>query len=27
MLLEELFPSHEEKKELYLSLGKVPPQS
>jgi len=27
MLLEELFPSHEEKKELYLSLEKVPPQS
>jgi len=27
MLLEELFPSHEEQKELYLSLEKVPPQS
>ena len=27
MLLEELFPSHEEKKELYLSLEKVPPPS
>jgi len=27
MLLEELFPSHEEKKELYLALKKVPPQS
>jgi Fe-S-cluster containining protein len=27
MLLEELFPSYEEKKELYLSLGKVHPQS
>jgi Fe-S-cluster containining protein len=27
MLLEELFPSCEEKKELYLSLKKVPPQS
>jgi len=27
MLLEELFPSHDEKKELYLSLEKVPPQS
>jgi len=27
MLLEELFPSHEEKKELCLSLEKVPPQS
>jgi Fe-S-cluster containining protein len=27
MLLEELFPSHEEKKELYRSLEKVPPQS
>jgi Fe-S-cluster containining protein len=26
-LLEELFPSHEERKELYLSLEKVPPQS
>jgi len=26
MLLEELFPSRKEKKELYLSLGKVPPQ-
>jgi len=27
MLLEEFFPSHEEKKELYLSLEKVPPHS
>jgi Fe-S-cluster containining protein len=27
MLLKELFPSHEEQKELYLSLEKVPPQS
>jgi len=27
MLLEELFPSYEERKELYLSLEKVPPQS
>ena len=27
MLLEELFPSHEEKKKLYLSLEKVPPES
>ena len=27
MLLEGLFPSHEERKELYLSLEKVPPQS
>jgi len=27
MLLEELFPSHQEKQELYLSLEKVPPQS
>jgi Fe-S-cluster containining protein len=27
MLLEELFPSHKEQKELYLSLEKVPPQS
>jgi Fe-S-cluster containining protein len=27
MLLEELFPSYEEKKELCLSLEKVPPQS
>jgi Fe-S-cluster containining protein len=27
ILLEELFPSHEEKKELYPSLEKVPPQS
>jgi Fe-S-cluster containining protein len=27
MLLEELFRSHEEKRELYLSLGRVPPQS
>jgi len=27
MLLNKLFPSHEEKKELYLSLEKVPPQS
>jgi Fe-S-cluster containining protein len=27
MLLDDLFPSHEEQKELYLSLGKVPPQS
>jgi len=27
MLMEELFNSHEEKKELYLSLEKVPPQS
>jgi len=27
MLLEELFSSHEKKKELYLSLEKVPPQS
>jgi len=27
MLLEELFTSHEEQKELYLSLEKVPPQS
>jgi Fe-S-cluster containining protein len=27
MLLEELFPSHDEQKELYLSLQKVPPQS
>jgi Fe-S-cluster containining protein len=27
MLIEELFPSHEERKELYLSLKKVPPQS
>jgi Fe-S-cluster containining protein len=27
MLLEELFPSHEEKKELYMSLQKVPLQS
>ena len=27
MLLEELFPSHEEKKKLYLSLEKAPPQS
>ena len=26
MLLEELFPSHDEQKELYLSLEKVPPQ-
>jgi len=26
MLLEELFPSHEEKKELYQSLEEVPPQ-
>jgi len=27
MLLEELFPSHKEQKELYLSLEKIPPQS
>jgi Fe-S-cluster containining protein len=27
MLLEELFPSHDEQKKLYLSLEKVPPQS
>ena len=27
MLLEELFPSPEEKKKLYLALNKVPPQS
>jgi Fe-S-cluster containining protein len=27
MLLEELFPSHEEQRELYLALNKVPPQS
>lgn len=27
MLLEQLFPSHEERKELYLALKKVPPQS
>ncbi len=27
MLLEELFPSHEEKKKLYLSLERVPPES
>jgi len=27
MLAEELFPSHNEQKELYLSLDKVPPQS
>ena len=27
MLLEELFSSHDERKELYLSLEKVPPQS
>jgi len=27
MLLEEFFKSHDEKKELYLSLEKVPPQS
>ncbi len=27
MLLEELFPSHEEQKELRLSLERVPPQS
>lgn len=27
MLLQELFPSHEEQKELYLSLKKSPPQS
>jgi len=27
MLLNELFPSHEEKKELCRSLEKVPPQS
>jgi len=27
MLLDELFPSHQEKQELYLSLEKVPPQS
>jgi Fe-S-cluster containining protein len=27
MLLEELFSSYEEKKELYLSLEKVPPQA
>ena len=27
MLLEELFPSHKEQEELYLSLGKAPPQS
>jgi Fe-S-cluster containining protein len=27
MLLEELFSSHEEQKELYLSLGKAPPRS
>jgi len=27
MLLEELLPSHDEQKELYLSLEKVPPQS
>ena len=27
MLPEELFPSNEEKRELYLSLGRVPPQS
>jgi len=27
MLLEELFSSHGEQKELYLSLEKVPPQS
>ena len=27
MLLEELFPSHEEKKKLYMSLEKAPPQS
>jgi len=26
MLLEELFPSHEEKKKLHLSLEKFPPQ-
>ena len=26
MLLEELFPSHDEQKKLYLSLQKVPPQ-
>ena len=26
MLLEEIFPSHDERKELYLSLEKVPPQ-
>ena len=27
MLLEELFPSPEEKKKLYVALDKVPPQS
>jgi len=27
MLLEELFPSHEEQKELYLSLEKAPPRA
>jgi len=27
MLLNELFPSHEEQKELHLSLEKAPPQS
>jgi Fe-S-cluster containining protein len=27
MLLEELLPSHQERKELYLSLEKLPPQS
>jgi Fe-S-cluster containining protein len=27
MMLEELFSSHEEQKELYLSLEKAPPQS
>lgn len=27
MLLEELFPSHEEKKKLSMSLEKAPPQS
>ena len=26
MLLEELFKSHEAQKELYLSLGKIPPR-
>ena len=26
MLLEELFPSHDERRELYLSLEKAPPQ-
>ena len=26
ILLEELFPSYEERKELYLSLEKIPPQ-